>query len=248
MRIAQQYGVVYVSRQCFPSLMRLLSAHEESEVLVLGKDTWRLVHKGGSSLSFHPGSSRLRVRQLRKGLSDPFFRYLRMRPGDALLDATMGLGADATVASYITQWGGSSGRVEGWESQLSIFLLAKHGLQTYVSPDRALMQAMRNVVIHWRDHRRDLRRLPERCFDIVYLDPMFLHPGSRSPSIQALRSFANCSPLEKEMVGMAQRVARRAVILKADASFPFYDFGFSLVKKAGYHFYGVLPTEECVGV
>lgn len=217
------------------SLQRLFIETDSDQAFVMEEKKLHIVHKSGSKLAFNPGSSRLRVRSLRKGGSDPFLRLFNYKPGERILDATLGLGADAIVAAHLVS---SRGQVVGWEISTLIAFLVKIGIKNYTSYDKALEEAMRRIEVKKIDYRTEIFKLPPQSFDIVYFDPMFTNPNYKSNSIQTLRPFTNQASLTKEIVLQAKKIARRLVILKADRFFPFSSIGFTECHCMGYHAFG----------
>jgi hypothetical protein len=69
-------------------------------------------------------------------------------------------------------------------------------------------------VLH-RDAHAYLTTLPGASFDVVLFDPMFSKARRASPAFEALRRFADPSPLTVEALAEARRVARRWVVVKA---------------------------------
>lgn len=53
-------------------------------------------------LKYHPSMGVPRIRNLKRGGTDHLVQACRLRPGMRVLDCTLGLAADAAVASFIT--------------------------------------------------------------------------------------------------------------------------------------------------
>ena len=152
------------------------------------------------------GMAFLRVLRARKGETDPLVAHANLRPGDSILDATLGLGGVALVAAHVT-----GSRVVGLEAdpviaaftQAALRRLPKHGRD----PGR-LVDVVR------ADHRAWLKDQPAKSFDVVLLDPMFRRAGDSGPLFDLLRAHAEHAPLDIETLRQAQRVARRGVLVK----------------------------------
>jgi hypothetical protein len=146
----------------------------------------------------------------KQGTEDPFVRACEIEDGDTLLDCTLGLGADAIVASYFTP----QGAVIGLESSPAIALVVKWGMKLYDSPMIWLKEAVNRIQVINSEHYHYLSNLPDNSFDIVYFDPMFRQPLLKSQAISPLRSLANPLPLDLKAIEQACRVARKRVVIK----------------------------------
>lgn len=169
----------------------------------------------GSTTAFryHPSSAIPRIRDASKGIADPLLLACEVRKGDRVLDATLGLGADALVLS----WGiGEEGELIALEDSLPIAVVVCDGLRRYQSGRTAIDAAMRRIRVFHADHRHFLRHAAPASFDIVYFDPMFAHPRLASAAIAPLRALADPRPLSKETLALARQVARQRVVVKAE--------------------------------
>lgn len=163
-------------------------------------------------LFFHPSMAKNRISQHRKGLTvDVMERVVGVRANDKFLDCTLGLGADAIVASYIA---GEQGQVVGLESSEVLAFIVSFGMRYYRTDMVWLQNAIRRVRVINVDHLEFLRRQPSQSYDIVYFDPMFRVPVSQSQPLSPLRLFADHRPLSGEVLNEALRVARRRVVMK----------------------------------
>ena len=185
------------------TLARLLE--DGRPVLVLAARRADLYERGRAYRA-SVGMAFLRVLRARKGEIDPLVAHAALRPGDSVLDATLGLGGDALVAAAAT-----GARVVGLETdgvvaaftQAALRRLPRHGRE----PGRLVQ------VLH-AEHRAWLRQQPDRSFDVVLLDPMFRRAGESGPLFELLRTHAEHAPLDRETLREAQRVARRGVLVK----------------------------------
>ncbi|MDI3279956.1 MAG: class I SAM-dependent methyltransferase [Bacillota bacterium] len=200
--LARRYGQPYVPRSALSTV--------PVGTLVVGRDGLRFYGEGGE-LRFHPGLAVVRIKRLLAGEKDHLVEALDLRRGDAVLDCTLGLAADAIVASYAV---GEEGMVVGVESSLPLVALVEQGLRTYQSGRRWVDEAMRRIRVVHADHREYLATCPDRSFDAVYFDPLFRWPVERSSALEPFRPLANPAPLSPEAVAEARRVARRRVVLK----------------------------------
>jgi len=190
------------------SLVQLLADANGAPVLVLAARRADL-YGHGRAYRASVGMAYLRVLRAAKGETDPLVAQAELRPGDSVLDATLGLGGDALVSAHAT-----GARVVGLEShplvaaftQAALRRLPKHGLD----PGR-LVHVIR------ADHRAWLKHQPTGAFDVVLLDPMFRRAGEAGPLFELLRTYAEHTALAPETLREAQRVARRGVLVKDSA-------------------------------
>ena len=202
---ARRHGLPFAPRLNL-SLAEVAQAAEADALLVLGAHA--SLWQGGAEERWHPGMGALRVKRLAIGervTGDPFLAAARLRPGDAVLDCTLGLGADALVASAAV---GPGGRVVGLESSPALAAWVAEGLARL--PGRAAS----GVRVACADHASWLYAAPDRSFDVVVFDPMFRHARPGTPGFDLLRRLADPRPLSREALDRARRVARRGVLVK----------------------------------
>jgi len=186
---------------------------------------------GGQEFFFHPGLARLRIKELKNGKADQMIKAMSLKQGDSVLDCTMGPGADAIVASYIS---GSNGRVTGLEYSPVISVLVGAGLLTYPE-DEDIALAMRRIKVINTDYRRYLAGLDPCSYDIIYFDPMFRAPRHKSPAMNSARLLANPAPVEVETVELALRAAAKRVVMKERrGSAEFERLGFKCIVGGNY--------------
>ena len=208
-RISAETGAPRVSRDNL-SLGALLGHYGANGAIVV--ETGRVFFTDGNvEFFFHPGLAVLRIAEIRKGKNDQMIVAMDLKPGQRVLDCTLGLGNDAIVASYVT---GDSGQVLGLESSPVVAALVRHGMQTYNRGSRAVQDSMRRIKIKCADHRVVLESLSPDSYDVVYLDPMFSSPLTQSSGINSLRPLADHRPLTPEVTALALRVARKRVVVK----------------------------------
>jgi SAM-dependent methyltransferase len=204
-RAAAEVGVPYLERTHKRSLTSML-ADTADALIVMEADAVSLVDAQGS-LRFSPGMAHLRVKQLDAGVrEDMLLRVSGLSEGERVLDCTLGLGGDAQVAARLV---GPSGALTALEKSPALYLLARHGLETLPRHPRACPIQ----VVH-ADASEYLRSLPPGAFDVVLFDPMFERQRKSSVAFETLRRYADYAPLTRETLAEAQRVARRAVIIK----------------------------------
>lgn len=171
-------------------------------------------------LFFHPSTAVQRVNALLNGGTDPMVEAMGLEPGMTLLDATLGMGSDAIVSSFVA---GPEGRVVGLEAVRELAFLARRGMATYQGPTRAVEEAMRRIEVLHADHADFLAAAPAGSYDVVYLDPMFRDPVARSSAMAPWRLLADPRPLHPAVIAEARRVARRRVVLKERKGSPVFD-------------------------
>jgi 16S rRNA (guanine1516-N2)-methyltransferase len=194
--------------------LEVLMQENQADGVVVWYSEGPTLYSGGDKFFFHPSMAKNRLGAYRKqGTEDPFVRACGIEDGDSLLDCTLGLGADAIVASYFTP----QGIVVGLESSRAIALVVKWGMKLYDSPMMWLKQAVNRIQVINSEHYEYLSTLDDNSFDIVYFDPMFRQPLLKSQPISPLRSLANPAPLDLRAIEQACRVARKRVVVKERA-------------------------------
>lgn len=202
--VAARWGLPFLPRRSREGIAPWLGTKAQA-LLVVGGDGVTLWEPEGS-FGFHAGMAHLRRMRLREGEPDTFVRVAELRPGDAVLDCTLGLAQDALVASLAV---GPTGRVVGLERSLALCAVAGEGLRRYErGPDSCAVE-----VLH-TDAREHLKSLPSQSFDVVFFDPMFAKPKKAQPAFEVLRRFAEHAPLMAETLEEGRRVARRWVVVK----------------------------------
>jgi len=199
-------------RWCLPLLLRrpkapLRGLLDQARVLVVFREDavslWdRLGHVLGG-----PGLAALRLKEIAKGRAeDPLQRIGELRPGERVLDATLGFARDARVAARLVGPGGS---VLGVESSLPLVVLDDASLRRERPASSAAIE------VRHADSNEVLRTMPDGSVDVVLFDPMFSRALAAQPGFDLLRRLANPAPLKPAAVAEARRVARRVVLIKA---------------------------------
>lgn len=208
--VAARHGIPCLERgaRALPSLAAEAGAEA---LLVLGREVALWVD--GRRRRYDPGMGVLRARRLLSGERgrpsvDSFLAAAALRPGESVLDCTLGLGADALVAAAAV---GERGRVVGLEASPLLAALVEEGLRLHPHP------AARRVEVHLADHSAFLSACRERTFDVVAFDPMFRYPRAQVPSFDLVRRLGDPRPLAPEALARARRVARRCVVVKDGA-------------------------------
>ena len=172
------------------------------------------VYTNEGILRYHPSMGVPRIRTLERGGTDHLVEACALKPGDRVLDCTLGLAADAAVASFVT---GPEGLVVGLEASPVLWLLVNHGLQDYTLEDDGKLTACLRRIRTVRTKAEDyLQTLPADSFDVVYFDPMFQRPVGNSSSMQPLRPASYHKPVTEDMVRLALQAAPRVVVKERD--------------------------------
>ncbi|PVZ04609.1 class I SAM-dependent methyltransferase [Actinomycetospora cinnamomea] len=167
-------------------------------------------------LSFHQGTAAKRLRTVRHGGTDPLVRAGELRPGDRVLDATLGLGRDALVAAWAV---GAGGQVFGIEADLVLAVLADAGFAGPVPrPGSA------PVRVRHGDSRQVLTAMAAagEHVDVVLLDPMFTDPRASDHGFALAREHTVPTPLTPTWIELARAVARRRVVVTAERARPWF--------------------------
>lgn len=210
--LAEELGLPYVARR------GSLAGLGATAALVVTRERL-VVHTAAGEIFFHPGMARPRVRELERGKPDVMVEAMGLRPGDSVLDCTLGLGSDAIVAAYVV---GEQGRVVGLEAVAALAAVVRWGLKHYDPGHDGLREAMRRIEVVHADHNDYLAALPPGSFDIVYFDPMFREPVMESAHMRPWRVLACHRPLTRATIAAARRVARRRVVVKERSDSPVF--------------------------
>lgn len=202
---AVEWGVEFVERPRKTGL-KAMQGPGAKAFLVLGADGWTL-REGELSLKFTPGMAMLRIKRMEAGREeDTLLKLAELQPGDAVLDCTFGLGADALVCAKAV---GPKGRVLGVEASFVLWALASEGVV-----DGAGFESMAPMQVQHGDHLDVLRGLSVGSVDVVLFDPMFGRPQQGSPAFEVMREHADARAIDPEAIHQARRVARKWVLVK----------------------------------
>lgn len=208
MERAARIGVPFVPRDDAP-IEDLFDLHGARGIWVESADA-PVIHTRKGELAYHEGTAALRVK---KNASAPgaLARALDLRPGDRVLDATLGMGFDALV---IAAGLGPAGSVTGLEASPLLCELVRCGLENYQYRPARLAQAASRITAVCERHEIFLEQCGPDSFDAVYFDPMFESTIEASSSMQRLREIAVHDPLTDRSLFLARSAARRRVAVK----------------------------------
>lgn len=206
-RVAREWQLPLYERPWKRGLVRQLGV-VASAFLVRSGRGWYLIDSEGE-LGVSPGLAMLRLKRLAAGAQSPdqLVQLAGLVRGEIVIDATLGLGADARVMASTL---GPTGRVIGLEASKALAVLMAEGLKLETPwPDSA------PIVVHHSPAHAFLKAQPAKSVDVVVFDPMFERTKASSPAFAELRRFAEMTPLERATVDEAKRVARRLVLMKS---------------------------------
>jgi 16S rRNA (guanine1516-N2)-methyltransferase len=211
---AGRHGLAFVARGG-RAIKRVVAAADAEGALVLSA-TRSVLAAGGAEHAWSAGMGILRMKRVLAeragegvpGARDPFADAAGLESGDAVLDCTAGLGADALVAAAVV---GRRGSVLGLESSRALAAWAGEGIR------RLAEEPARRVELVHADHAAFLAAAPDRSFDVVLFDPMFRHARAEPGGFDVVRRLADARPLSPEVLSRAMRVARRWVVVKDGA-------------------------------
>jgi hypothetical protein len=199
---AAELGVPFLPR---PWRGPLAPLFQVARTLLVFSEDEAVLHDAEGTLTFHPGLSRLRIKQMDGGLHpDHLLQVSKLQPGESVLDCTLGLGSDALVAARAV---GPTGRVVGLEKRFVLYAVISEGLRRFDPGERSCRIEVRHA-----DAAQVLRGLPADAFDCVIFDPMFDQPRRAQQSFDALRRHAEHAPLTPQMLEDARRISRRVVV------------------------------------
>ena len=211
-RIAGIYHARYIPREDY-SLRELRKIHELDYLVTLDRNGH--VYAEEPYVSWHPSMAVKRLKRLEEGGADTFLTAVSLEKGDHYLDCTLGLGADAIVASWAA---GETGVALGLEASPMIAMIASWGLKneayTYhsgrrpVGPAASRIQVLEDEALHF------LQTQADGSWDVVYFDPMFQSANPRSSAINSIRPLACYAPFGAEALEESLRVCAKRVVLK----------------------------------
>ncbi len=205
---AQQLGAEYIERPHNAGVAELLTRYDLA-ALVVGENGGPRIHSAAGSFAYHPGMAVLRLQQLKRGAAEHLVPALGLAPGARVLDATLGLAADAAISSYIV---GAGGTVVGLEASPLLHFAVSWGLAHYEAADADLTAALRRVQTVQAVAAAYLKQCAPGSFDVIYFDPMFRHPVQGAKGLEALRPLSYEAPLDARTLKLALAVSGRVVI------------------------------------
>lgn len=221
---AKELGVPFVLRSRNQTLEELMAAHGV-EAFVIAKVKGAEVYSASGNFAYHPNMAALRILEMQRGAEDNYVNALGLKQGMRVLDGTLGLAADAAVASYVV---GPTGQVVGLEASRLVHFAVQYGLKTYVTKYPDFNEALRRITTYNIVAEQYLEQLvaagKQDCFDVVYFDPMFHHGVKGSLAMDALRPISYDNPLNIHTIELALEVAPK-VVIKERSEFRLREYG-----------------------
>lgn len=221
------------------SIAELLHA-ERADAVVVAESNPRIytARSPATGLFFHPGMAMQRIDRMRRGEPDRLVRVMGLRPGDTVVDATLGAGSDTLVLAEAV---GVTGRVIALETSIRLAGLFDYARQRGFAPYEGLDALAERIAVVPCDHVEWLRRQTSGSVTCVYFDPMFEQGLEASPNMKALRPLAYHAGLQDAAMGEARRVAARCVVVKErPGSATFEHFQMVPDKQRAHIAYGVI--------
>lgn len=228
-QLANQLNIPYVERRK-RSIHAIQEAENGEDCMVYGKNRIELHRfEGEEPFFFHPNLAMIRIKRIMNGERDPYLVAGDISEGNTVLDCTLGLGADAIVASYAV---GESGKIVALEANRFIAYLVAHGLKTWEDGENRIIQAMRRIEVKQIHHYDALKQMEDSSVDVVYFDPLFEESILESNGIRELTQIAATHSLSEKIIQEAKRVGKKRVVLKDHFRSPrFEQFGFTVYKR-----------------
>lgn len=206
---AAELGAAFVPRYGKGSLQDMVRDLGIEALLIATREGPRVYTEAGTYF-YHPGLGTVRwQRVVLRQENDNFLTALDAKPGQRILDCTLGLAADALLASHAV---GAGGQVTGLEASTLLWFLTRQGVRAYRGKFPELTEDLQRIRVLHREAASFLAEQEPDSFDAVYFDPMFRMPIRRSSSMAPLRPLAYGEPLDPAAVELALRVAPRVVI------------------------------------
>lgn len=169
-------------------------------------------HTKDACYSFHLGTAKLRILQLKRGNGDRLVNLLPKKDNLSVLDATFGAGGDSLVISWALR---ENGIITSLEKSVPLFAIGEAGIQGFKKAEPDILEALSRIHLVNRDFKTWIREAEDNSVDVIYIDPMFRHPVKRRENhIEAFRLAASHDELTPDILKEAARVARDRVIVK----------------------------------
>lgn len=214
--IAEALGTDYYDRRS-DSVNHMIEKYGVDSFVVVQKE--RLILKDlDETIYWHPGMAIPRIKDVNKGAHSPLVEAADLKKGDSVLDCTLGFGGDALFMASVV---GIEGEITGLESDRRIAILSRYGIEAFLEKDKKGFGKVidetdfcKAINVWTMDHRAYLKQQADNSYDVVYLDPMFVVTRRSSSDMASLKRYADDTPLNREVLHEATRVARRRVVVK----------------------------------
>lgn len=215
LKVGEFLNAQYVSRKSLGNL-------EANKTYLVVTKNGLVCHRREHKFFFHPSMAMLRIKRIDKGEEDIFTSLCGKIGGYDILDCTMGFAADTLVFSKLV---GEQGSVTSLEKSKLIYTIVSDGLISEYDKWQEINCYASRVTSINQDYATFLRSCEDKSYNVVFFDPMFEKPLSDSIHLEPLRYFADESPLTKDVIEQAKRVAKNIVIVKNNRSFDFNKLG-----------------------
>ena len=214
LELCEELQIPVIDRQN-KGIPKLMEMHQ-LDCLLVEEDDELIAHwTDGGHFTYHPGMAVPRMKQIKDGEPEMLVQVAGIRPGDRILDCTMGMASDAVVIAFAA---GETGHVTSLESSPLIYAITRYGLKHWPTGSWRMKEAMGRIQPVHTDYEDYLAELTgngaEQQYDIIYFDPMFERPVMESSGIAPLRREANYAPLTQDALERARRAAKRRVVVK----------------------------------
>lgn len=239
-RLAEKWSLPFIVRRK-QAVVKLMREHGGPVYVVTATRIEVYMKEESQPFFFHPNAAMFRAKRWLYHQDDPFVVACDLQEGDILVDATIGLGSDAQLASLTI---GEQGMVIGLEASEVIFSLVEEGLQSYESSLAPLNEAMRRIRVVHTNAEIWLEKQPNASVDVIYFDPMF-QQEVQSDGIEALKQFSSHEEISEKVIMQAIRVAKKRVVLKdhfKSNRFALYGFHVQVRPSSIFH-YGIIDLE-----
>lgn len=226
--LAAKYNHPYIERN--KKSIDVLFDIYETDIIVAGREKLTLFPLSTKKpIYFHPSIGMLRAKRILKGENDTFIEAAGIKENMSVLDCTMGLAADSTIASLTVKKGG---KITAIEANPLLYILVTEGLKIYQSNVTEIDKAMRRIKTVHANHTDYLKTLSDNSFDIIYFDPMFQETITASSAIRKINKQTVKAGLTLETIKEAKRAAKQRIVLKDHwKSKRFEKLGFEQMKR-----------------
>lgn len=187
---------------------------DAGRTVIVASERWELISRDGWRFFHHPNLAAIRLKNVLGGKRDLLLEAAQLQPGDQVLDATLGLGSEATLCAWAV---GDTGAVHGIEAIPAMGVVVRNGLAHTRTASPTLNAAMRRIkVVHLGHHLEFLKTCPDDSYDVICFDPFFDVSLNPTENLSGLRAFGDHAPLLPETLIQAWRVARKRIVVKTE--------------------------------
>lgn len=207
--IAKLLNLVYFPRLEL-STNKFCLKHNLDAFLQITGDGPVLISKSGETHKFHIGMAQLRIKNIDKGNQDHLITAIG-NDCKSFLDCTLGLGIDSIVAAYGLP---NLEKIVGIEGCVPLAYITNNGYRNFVHENQKLTARIRKINVLSMNYNDYLLNIPNKSYDVVYFDPMFVHGIKESSQFLGLRNIVLNDHLNEFSFQLACNIARKRVIIK----------------------------------